>query len=85
MPEELDADFHLLLRGTNGKSSSSIFNFTAGELSPRLDGRTDLKNILMDVKNFPEYDCASTDQQRETGTKFAMDAKFIDGQVTDTF
>ena len=29
-----------------GRAAAAFSNFTAGELSPRLDGRTDLKKIF---------------------------------------
>ena len=62
-----------------GRAAAAFSNFTAGELSPRLDGRTDLKkyfNGCKELTNMIVHPHGSA--ARRPGTKFAMDAKFID-------
>ena len=51
MPEELDADFPFIASEVlMGRAAAAFSNFTAGELSPRLDGRTDLKKYFNGCK-----------------------------------
>ena len=61
------------------RAAAAFSNFTAGELSPRLDGRTDLKkyfNGCKELTNMIVHPHGSA--ARRPGTKFAMDTKFMD-------
>ena len=61
------------------RAAAAFTNFTAGELSPRLDGRADLKKYFNGCKtlnNMVVHPHGSA--ARRPGTKFVMDAKFID-------
>lgn len=62
--------------------ATAFSNFTAGELSPRLDGRTDIKKYFNGCKtltNMIVHPHGSV--ARRPGTKFVMDTKTMDESV----
>jgi len=58
------------------KASPAFTNFTAGELSPRLDGRTDLSKYLNGVKKMENLIVhPHGGASRRPGTKFVREVK----------